>query len=40
LRDLLGLTPAPEFAAWLEQRGLLRDGALGPRAGDAVALLS
>jgi ethanolamine ammonia-lyase large subunit len=40
LRDLLGLAPAPEFAAWLEQRGLLRDGALGPRAGDAAALLS
>ncbi len=39
LRALLGLAPAPEFAAWLEQRGLLRDGVLGPRAGDGAALL-
>ncbi len=28
VRRLLGLRPAPEFAAWLEQRGLWRDGRL------------
>jgi ethanolamine ammonia-lyase large subunit len=26
VRSLLGLRPAPEFLAWLEQRGLVRDG--------------
>jgi ethanolamine ammonia-lyase large subunit len=26
VRRLLGLRPAPEFAAWLEQRGIFRDG--------------
>jgi len=39
LRALLGLAPAPEFAAWLEQRGLACDGELGPCAGDAASLL-
>ena len=28
VRKLLGLRPAPEFAAWLEARGLSRDGEL------------
>jgi ethanolamine ammonia-lyase large subunit len=28
VRRLLGLRPAPEFEAWLESRGLLRDGRL------------
>jgi len=28
IRDLLGLRPAPEFAAWLEERGLYRGGRL------------
>lgn len=28
VRKLLGLRPAPEFAAWLETRGLARDGEL------------
>jgi ethanolamine ammonia-lyase large subunit len=35
VRDLFGLTPAPEFAAWLEARGIYRNGKLagaGPRA--------
>ena len=35
VRELFGLTPAPEFAAWLEERGIHRDGKLagpGPRA--------
>jgi ethanolamine ammonia-lyase large subunit len=39
LRTLLGLAPAPEFAAWLDQRGLVCDGALGPHGGDAAWLL-
>jgi ethanolamine ammonia-lyase large subunit len=38
LRELLGLRPAPEFEAWLEARGLMRDGKLSARAGDARAL--
>jgi ethanolamine ammonia-lyase large subunit len=40
LRELLGLRPAPEFEAWLEARGLMRDGRLTERAGDARALLA
>jgi ethanolamine ammonia-lyase large subunit len=39
LRELLGLRPAPELEAWLEGRGLMRDGRLTARAGDARALL-
>jgi ethanolamine ammonia-lyase large subunit len=39
LRELLGLRPAPELEAWLEARGLMRDGRLTARAGDARALL-
>ncbi len=35
LRELLGLRPAPEFEAWLEEMGLMRDGKLTARAGDA-----
>ncbi|MSP60429.1 MAG: ethanolamine ammonia-lyase subunit EutB [Myxococcales bacterium] len=35
LRQLLGLRPAPEFEAWLEEMGLMRDGKLTARAGDA-----
>src|SRR5512139_4114978 len=35
LRELLGLRPAPEFEAWLERRGLMEEGRLTPRAGDA-----
>ncbi|HHY67712.1 MAG TPA: ethanolamine ammonia-lyase subunit EutB [Alicyclobacillus sp.] len=34
LRQTFGLRPAPEFEAWLEQRGILRHGALTERAGD------
>jgi ethanolamine ammonia-lyase large subunit len=30
VRQLLGLRPAPEFAAWLEERGILRAGRLLP----------
>jgi ethanolamine ammonia-lyase large subunit len=35
LRQLLGLRPAPEFEAWLEEMEIMRDGKLTPRAGDA-----
>jgi ethanolamine ammonia-lyase large subunit len=38
LRELLGLRPAPEFEAWLEARGLMVDGRLTARAGDARVL--
>ncbi|HJZ56500.1 MAG TPA: ethanolamine ammonia-lyase subunit EutB [Gemmataceae bacterium] len=30
VRELFGLTPAPEFAAWLEDRGIFRNGKLAP----------
>jgi ethanolamine ammonia-lyase large subunit len=33
VRALLGLRPAPEFAAWLEGRGIFRGGRLAPREG-------
>jgi ethanolamine ammonia-lyase large subunit len=39
LRELLGLRPAPEFEAWLESRGLMENGRLTARAGDARVLL-
>lgn len=38
LRELLDLRPAPELEAWLEGRGLMRDGRLTERAGDPRAL--
>ena len=38
LRDLLDLSPTPEFEAWLEARGLMEDGRLTALAGDARAL--
>ncbi len=31
VRQLFGLRPAPEFAAWLAQRGIFRDGLLASR---------
>ena len=34
VRELLGLRPAPEFEAWLEEVGLMKDGKLTARAGD------
>jgi len=34
LRQVLGLRPAPEFEAWLEELGLMRDGRLTEKAGD------
>jgi ethanolamine ammonia-lyase large subunit len=33
VRELLGLRPAPEFAAWLEARGVFRNGRLALREG-------
>jgi ethanolamine ammonia-lyase large subunit len=39
LRELLDRRPAPEFEAWLEGRGLMRDGRLTAAAGDARTLL-
>jgi ethanolamine ammonia-lyase large subunit len=33
VRELFGLRPAPEFAAWLEQRGIFRGGRLALREG-------
>jgi ethanolamine ammonia-lyase large subunit len=40
LRQLLGLRPLPEFEAWMEGLGLLRDGRLTEKAGDASFSLS
>jgi len=38
LRELLDRRPAPEFEAWLEARGLMANGRLTERAGDARVL--
>ena len=35
LRELMGCRPAPEFEAWLEQHGLMLNGKLTERAGNA-----
>lgn len=40
LRQLLNLRPLPEFEAWMEGIGLLRDGRLTEKAGDASFFLS
>jgi ethanolamine ammonia-lyase large subunit len=39
LRRLLGLRPLPEFEAWMTDLGLLRDGRLTEKAGDASFFL-
>jgi ethanolamine ammonia-lyase large subunit len=39
LRQLLKLRPLPEFEAWMEDIGLMRDGRLTERAGDASFFL-
>lgn len=39
LRQLLNLRPLPEFEAWLEGIGLMRDGRLTEKAGDASFFL-
>lgn len=35
VRQLLNLRPSPEFEAWLEKMGIMENGRLTPRAGDA-----
>jgi ethanolamine ammonia-lyase large subunit len=39
LRETLGLRPTPEFEAWMEREGLMRDGRLTARAGDMGVFL-
>jgi ethanolamine ammonia-lyase large subunit len=39
LRQLLGLRPLPEFEAWMEDIGLMKDGRLTDKAGDASFFL-
>jgi len=39
LRQLLGLRPLPEFEVWMEQIGLMKDGILTEKAGDASFFL-
>ena len=39
LRQLLDLRPLPEFEAWMEDLGLLRNGRLTAAAGDASFFL-
>ncbi len=39
LRQLLGLRPLPEFEAWMEELGLMKDGKLTEKAGDASFFL-
>lgn len=39
LREVLGLRPAPEFEAWLESLGLMENGILTAKAGDASFFL-
>jgi ethanolamine ammonia-lyase large subunit len=34
IRQLLGLRPTPEFEAWMERMGLMKDGRLTTLAGD------
>jgi ethanolamine ammonia-lyase large subunit len=38
VRRLLGKRPTPEFDAWLDERGIMRDGEPGPRFGDVEVL--
>jgi ethanolamine ammonia-lyase large subunit len=40
LRQLFHLRPAPEFERWLEEMGLMKDGMLTEKAGDATIFLS
>lgn len=39
LRQLFGLRPAPEFEAWMEDLGLMKDGVLTDKAGDPTFFL-
>ena len=36
LRDVFKLRPLPEFECWLEKMGIMQDGKLTQRAGDAT----
>jgi ethanolamine ammonia-lyase large subunit len=38
MREVLGFRPAPEFEAWMERVGLMENGRLTARAGDATLL--
>jgi len=40
LRQTLGLRPLPEFEAWMEDLGLMKDGILTDKAGDPSFFLS
>jgi ethanolamine ammonia-lyase large subunit len=40
LRQVLKLRPAPEFEKWCEARGILDNGRLGARAGDAALVVA
>ncbi|POQ98941.1 ethanolamine ammonia-lyase [Alkalispirochaeta sphaeroplastigenens] len=40
LRELMGFLPAPEFNAWCEKMGFLRNGKLAERGGDASVFLA
>ncbi|MDT3439970.1 MULTISPECIES: ethanolamine ammonia-lyase subunit EutB [unclassified Pseudofrankia] len=40
IRELFGLSPAPEFTTWLTEKGLLRDGRLTDPAGQLAATLA
>jgi ethanolamine ammonia-lyase large subunit len=39
VRELLHLSPAPEFAAWMERMGLLEKGRLTQAAGDPISFI-
>ena len=39
IREIAGLRPVPEFEAWLEKMGIMRDGRLTERAGDPTLFL-
>jgi len=39
LRELMGFLPAPEFHTWLQKMGIMADGRLTERAGDASIFL-
>ena len=39
VREVLGLRPIPEFEAWLEKMGIMENGRLTHRAGDASIFL-
>jgi ethanolamine ammonia-lyase large subunit len=40
LREIFNLRPAPEFEAWLEDRGIMKNGRLTALGGDATAIMA